>query len=131
MQAVLYHHGLAKRAGLLTGSNRAWVEQLGLTGAARGQITVALAMIDAVEVQVVPLERELRSYSHRQAGCKAILAHYGIGELTSVAFLAELGDARRFSSSREAVRYGGLRSEEHTSELQSLRHLVCRLLLEK
>src|SRR5262245_64040201 len=24
-----------------------------------------------------------------------------------------------------------LRSEEHTSELQSLRHLVCRLLLEK
>src|SRR5262245_64722800 len=26
---------------------------------------------------------------------------------------------------------GGDRSEEHTSELQSLRHLVCRLLLEK
>src|SRR5262245_63616400 len=25
----------------------------------------------------------------------------------------------------------GVRSEEHTSELQSLRHLVCRLLLEK
>src|SRR5438045_8648003 len=33
------------------------------------------------------------------------------------------------------VRAGGVegerRSEEHTSELQSLRHLVCRLLLEK
>src|SRR5262245_65013400 len=27
-----------------------------------------------------------------------------------------------------AVRVGDLRSEEHTSELQSLRHLVCRLL---
>src|ERR1039458_1307104 len=26
---------------------------------------------------------------------------------------------------------GKVRSEEHTSELQSLRHLVCRLLLEK
>src|SRR5205814_7847623 len=26
---------------------------------------------------------------------------------------------------------GRVRSEEHTSELQSLRHLVCRLLLEK
>src|SRR5205814_2468064 len=26
---------------------------------------------------------------------------------------------------------GRMRSEEHTSELQSLRHLVCRLLLEK
>src|SRR5947199_4563028 len=30
---------------------------------------------------------------------------------------------------QEALRH--LRSEEHTSELQSLRHLVCRLLLEK
>src|SRR5438045_6363468 len=31
------------------------------------------------------------------------------------------------------VGWGGkvVRSEEHTSELQSLRHLVCRLLLEK
>src|SRR5437899_4901826 len=33
----------------------------------------------------------------------------------------------------EGPRYkvGSFRSEEHTSELQSLRHLVCRLLLEK
>src|SRR5258705_4805911 len=30
-----------------------------------------------------------------------------------------------------ARRRRSLRSEEHTSELQSLRHLVCRLLLEK
>src|SRR5205814_9697473 len=31
----------------------------------------------------------------------------------------------------ELIRYQDARSEEHTSELQSLRHLVCRLLLEK
>src|SRR5258705_5354050 len=30
-----------------------------------------------------------------------------------------------------AILHCALRSEEHTSELQSLRHLVCRLLLEK
>src|SRR3989449_3392045 len=30
-----------------------------------------------------------------------------------------------------AAKYGALRSEEHTSELQSRLHLVCRLLLEK
>src|SRR5258705_4092862 len=33
--------------------------------------------------------------------------------------------------SRAATIICRLRSEEHTSELQSLRHLVCRLLLEK
>src|SRR5262245_64333612 len=31
----------------------------------------------------------------------------------------------------DAIERERLRSEEHTSELQSLRHLVCRLLLEK
>src|SRR5258708_37354430 len=33
--------------------------------------------------------------------------------------------------SRAGVRHDGCRSEEHTSELQSPDHLVCRLLLEK
>src|SRR2546429_851569 len=32
---------------------------------------------------------------------------------------------------REAIVHGQKRSEEHTSELQSRLHLVCRLLLEK
>src|SRR5438045_6152718 len=42
--------------------------------------------------------------------------------------------ARRFRASKLAKRESipaTVRSEEHTSELQSLRHLVCRLLLEK
>src|SRR5262245_44215553 len=34
-------------------------------------------------------------------------------------------------STVEKTRTASERSEEHTSELQSLRHLVCRLLLEK
>src|SRR5258705_6984513 len=39
------------------------------------------------------------------------------------------GPGNRNLSTRTARE--SLRSEEHTSELQSLRHLVCRLLLEK
>ena len=35
-------------------------------------------------------------------------AIYGVGELTAITILAELGDARRFQSSRDAVRYSGL-----------------------
>src|SRR5436853_4836664 len=37
----------------------------------------------------------------------------------------------RFHQERRMEQGRWLRSEEHTSELQSLRHLVCRLLLEK
>src|SRR5262245_64594841 len=41
--------------------------------------------------------------------------------------IAKRGKNRQANAPTIAV----LRSEEHTSELQSLRHLVCRLLLEK
>src|SRR2546425_8540407 len=39
------------------------------------------------------------------------------------------GDEDRGTSGRKPL--SGVRSEEHTSELQSLAYLVCRLLLEK
>src|SRR5262245_65160464 len=46
--------------------------------------------------------------------------------------LAARAQTRRRRAARPRERIAvGLRSEEHTSELQSLRHLVCRLLLEK
>src|SRR5215472_18202057 len=46
----------------------------------------------------------------------------------SRAALCRAGGGRR---NRRARAGRGSRSEEYTSELQSLRHLVCRLLLEK
>src|SRR5207244_10997262 len=45
--------------------------------------------------------------------------------------LAELVGEARLADSRLAEEQHVLRSEEHTSELQSPDHLVCRLLLEK
>jgi transposase len=116
MQAVLYHHGAPARSGLLTAESRAWLAGLPLPATAREQITVALAMIDAHDAQLGPLDRELRNYARRQAGCRALMRHYGIGPLTAVTILAELGDARRFSSSREAVRYAGIDITVHQSD---------------
>src|SRR5204863_9277364 len=61
----------------------------------------------------------------------------GRGELAGQALDLRRGDPdrrghvlRRGEQALEAGRIGG-RSEEHTSELQSRRDLVCRLLLEK
>jgi transposase len=108
IQAVLYHHGCPRRRSLLVGDGRDWLASQRLPQTAREQIRVALAMIDALAVQIAPLEKELRAYARRQIGCTALMAHYGIGELTAVTILAELGDCTRFSSSRQAVRYAGM-----------------------
>src|SRR5262245_65364601 len=41
------------------------------------------------------------------------------------------GRGQLLAAAQQDARVDRRRSEEHTSELQSLRHLVCRLLLEK
>jgi transposase len=108
IQAVLYHHGCPQRRQLMAGDGREWLVAQPLPETAREQVRVALAMIDALDLQMRPIEKQLRAYARRQAGCKALMAHYGVGELTAVTILAELGDCTRFSSSRQAVRYAGM-----------------------
>src|SRR3989442_5264632 len=64
--------------------------------------------------------------SHRQHGG---LEHFAARHLDVVAaVLEQLLVGRMHGASARAVQQ---RSEEHTSELQSRPHLVCRLLLEK
>src|SRR3954468_23942692 len=91
IQAVLYHHGVPPRSWLLGAESRAWLVSLQLPPAAREQITIALALIDGLDAQLAPLDCELRTFARRQAGCRALMRHYGIGPLTSVTILAELG----------------------------------------
>src|SRR2546429_5854201 len=52
---------------------------------------------------------------------------FGLGRL----LVARRARARFLQSQSRALRQCWRRSEEHTSELQSRLHLVCRLLLEK
>lgn len=108
IQAVLYHHGCPHRRSLMVGDGREWLAAQPLPETAREQVTMAIAMIDALEAQLAPIDKQLRAYARRQPGCQALMAHYGIGALTAVTILAELGDARRFANSRDAVRYAGL-----------------------
>jgi transposase len=90
----------------MTAEGRKWLAAQPLPGTARGQVSVAVTMIDAFDIQLAPLTTRLRDYARRQTGCKALIAaHYGIGALIAVTILAELGDARRFDNSRDAVRY--------------------------
>ncbi|HEX3831277.1 MAG TPA: IS110 family transposase [Solirubrobacteraceae bacterium] len=121
MHAVLYHHGARQSRKLLALHNREWVAGLKLPAAAREQLTIALELIDAIDIQLGRVDVALRAYARKQPGCRTLIDEiYGIGELTSVTILAELGDTRRFQNSRDAVRYSGLditvyQSDQHRS----------------
>ena len=116
IHAVLYHHGHPQKDGLLRPPTAPGWNGSRCPDTAREQVAVALAMIDALDAQEAPITRELRRYARRQPGCRALMGLYGVGELTAVAILAELGDPRRFSSSRQAVRYAGLDITVHQSD---------------
>src|SRR5205823_14605965 len=79
--------------------------------------------------------------SHIRAQPHGVFHAYGRAARLAARQRARAGDQRRLGSlARRADRFRrspdgaplpGSRSEEHTSELQSLAYLVCRLLLEK
>jgi transposase len=53
---------------------------------------------------------------HWGRGCRALQCHYGIGWLCAVIIWAEIGDARRFSSSDRLVRFAGLDVTVYSSD---------------
>jgi transposase len=117
IQATLFHHGIAGAPEKLrSDAGRAFLDGLELPDDARDRIEIALAMIDAIDARIAPLERELRGLARRQTGCRALMGLYGMGELTSLVTLCELGDVRRLSASRKAVRMAGIDIGVHRAD---------------
>src|SRR5688572_32099671 len=78
-----------------------------------------------------PYTTLFRSFGASAAGVPAVSSAVALGaetEASADAFGAEAGFAAASSITATTVL---IRSEEHTSELQSQSNLVCRLLLEK
>lgn len=117
IHAQLFHNGCPKQEkNLLSAEGRERLENLDLPAAARKVVEVCLKMIEHINEELSSIEAELRAYARAQSGCKALREHYGVGELTSVALFSELGETRRFSSSRKAVRFAGLDVTVHSSD---------------
>ena len=117
IHATLFHQGVGAERNLLGVMQRRQLQAGdGLSPAAREAVTVALRRIDSIDSELEPLRRAFADFATRQPGCRALTAEYGIGSFTAVAIWAEMGDCRRFSSSRDAVRHTGLDVSVHSSD---------------
>ena len=96
IHAILFHHGVPVQPGRLArleGEHaREQLADLDLPAIAQQQITVALGIIEHLNGVLHDLDLELERFARRQAGCKALMGHYGIGPCVATAILAELGD---------------------------------------
>jgi transposase len=117
IRATLYHHGVAGAPDeLRTLAGRQFLDGLELPVDAQERIRVALEIIDMLDIQLSEIERDLRALARQQNGCKALMSQYGMGELSSLVTLVELGDVTRMHASRQAVRMAGLDIGVHRSD---------------
>ena len=118
VHATWFHHGCpAIRGDLLDPQNRARLEAgAGLSPAGAQAVAVGLRMLDHLDRELDALRREITAYARRQPGCRALQAQYGVGAVTAAALWSQLGDTRRFSASRKAVRHTGLDVTVYSSD---------------
>src|SRR3989454_7652720 len=104
------------------------------------RVALLEAMVEGAEDGLVVLDergavRHLNGIAERLTGLRtAAIAREALERCIPVAEIQMLPDGRTLLVSARPIPDGGgghVRSEEHTSELQSPCNLVCRLLLEK
>ncbi len=108
IHAQLFHHGHPQVVGLLNAAGREQLERAELPAAARQAVDTAMRLIDVLTLEIDAMTAQLEYLARREPACTALMTHYGVGALVAAAVWAEMGDTRRFSSSRKAVRHAGL-----------------------
>jgi transposase len=117
LQAQLFHQGVPPGLRPRTRAGREALAKVELSPAGLELAALALRMIETIDDELAPLDRALSLYARHQPGCRALIARlYGVGPVTATAIVAELGDARRFGCSDDAVRHCGLDVTVHQSD---------------
>ena len=116
IHAQLFHQGCPPVKALLSEAGRAEIAVAELSAAGRQYVDTALRRIDELSAEIDPLRAQLVSFARRQAGCRALQRQYGIGGLCAAIMWAEIGDARRFSTSDQLVRFAGLDITVYSSD---------------
>src|SRR2546430_7051576 len=93
LQAQLFHQGVPAGLRPRTRAGREALARVELSPAGRALVSLALRMIETIDRELAPLDRELRAYARRQPGCRALMARLsGVGPVGATAILAELAD---------------------------------------
>jgi transposase len=116
IHAQLFHQGAPPIRALLSAAGRQALASAELSPTGRCYVDTALRRIDELTPEIDALRTQLVNFARGQAGCQALQAHYGIGWLCAAIMWAEIGDARRFTSSDQLVRFAGLDVTVHSSD---------------
>jgi transposase len=119
IHAQLFHQGCPPIKALLSAAGRQALTSAELSTIGRQYVDTALRRIDELTTEIDLLRTQLVNFAKRQRGCQALQRHYGIGWLSAAIMWAEIGDARRFASSDQLVRFAGVDITVYSSDGKS------------
>ena len=111
IQAVLSSYNLASPVSDLFGvKGREFLEEVleELRPAARRVITDNLTLIDRLDEQIKELEQEIPLTNEQAHSMKLLMSMPGVGKVTALTILAEIGHISRFNSSKALCNWAGL-----------------------
>jgi transposase len=116
VRAVLADRGIAAPAALWDGPGRTWLETAPVPEVERSIIADLCGLIDAVELPVARIEKEIRRRAKPDPRVDALQTLPGVGLLTAMTLVAEIGDISRFSDARKLCAWSGLTPRVRNSD---------------
>jgi transposase len=121
VHAVLADRGIRLEQRLWSVAGRAWLASLALPPVGRAIVDDCLALIDVLDPIVARLERDLRARAKPDPRVEALMALPGVGWITAMTLVAEIGDITRFPSARKLCAWAGLTPQVRNSD-RKVRH---------
>ena len=108
VHAVLADRGIGEDRGLWTGPGRAWLAGLDLPPIPRAIVEDCCGLLDTLATPISRLEREIAALAKPDPRVQALMALPGVGRLTAMTLVAEIGDIARFPTARKLCAWAGL-----------------------
>jgi transposase len=121
IHSVLAEQGLQVESKLWTKAGTAWLRGLELRPVQSAVIADSLQLLAAVEVPLRRLRREIRRIAVPDPQAQALIAIPGIGYVTALTLVAEIGDVSRFAPARKLCGWAGLTTTVRNSD-RTVRH---------
>jgi transposase len=113
---VLADRGITPPSSLWARPGRAWLAALELPSTPRAIIEDCCGVLDALATPIARLEGEIAALAKPDPRVQALMALPGVGKLTAMTLLAEIGDIARFPTARKLCAWAGL-----TPQVRNLR----------
>jgi transposase len=116
VHGVLADRGIGEDRGLWTGPGRAWLAGLDLPPIPRAIMEDCCGLLDALATPIGRLEREIAGLAKPDPRVQALMALPGVGKLTAMTLVAEIGDIARFPTAGKLCAWAGLTPQVGNSD---------------